>query len=120
MRRVLFSIIFIISASAVGSAQGFTYYFPQIADGPTWQTTIFVSNAMASGSGAATITLTKSDGTPFMANWIDEMGNNVTSGGNVIAVTLAADTLHGRKPPKRWRKISFKYFSAAIFRDVIR
>jgi len=90
MRRVLFSIIFIISASAVGSAQGFTYYFPQIADGPTWQTTIFVSNAMAAGTGAATITFTKSDGTPFMANWIDEMGNNVTAGGNVISLSLAS------------------------------
>jgi hypothetical protein len=90
MRPVLLTIIFIISASAVGSAQGFTYYFPQIADGPTWQTTIFVSNAMAAGTGAATITFTKSDGTPFMANWIDEMGNNVTAGGNVISVALAS------------------------------
>src|SRR3989442_1981204 len=92
MRPVLFSIILIISASAVGSAQGFTYYFPQIADGPTWQTTIFVSNAMATGTGTATITFTKSDGTPFRANWIDEMGNNVTAGVNAfIAPLISAD-----------------------------
>jgi hypothetical protein len=90
MKRALLSIIFIISASAVGSAQTFTYYFPQVVDGTTWQTTIMLSNTMATGTGVATITFTKSDGTPFMANWIDEMGNNVTAGGNTITASLRA------------------------------
>ncbi len=90
MRRVLLSVVFIISVSAVGTAQQFTYYFPQIAIGPGWMTTIFLSNAMATGGGRATIILTKSDGTAFRSNWVDEMGNNVTEGTNVIVVELAS------------------------------
>ncbi len=90
MRRVLLSVVFILSVSAVGSAQQFTYYFPQIAVGPGWMTTIFVSNAMAAGGGRATIILTKSDGTPFRSNWVDETGNNVTDRTNVIVVELAS------------------------------
>jgi hypothetical protein len=52
-------------------------------------TTIFISNTMTSGTGAATIILTKSDGTPLKANWLDEMGNNVTNNNNAIGVQLA-------------------------------
>jgi hypothetical protein len=89
MKRGLLSIVFILSASAVGSAQQITYYFPQLAIGGGWMTTIFVSNTMAKGTGAATIMFTRSDGTPLMSNWFDEMGNNATRGGNAIAVQLA-------------------------------
>jgi hypothetical protein len=90
MKRLLVSIVFIIASGAAGSAQSITYYFPQVAIGGGWMTTIFISNTMTSSAGAATIVLTKSDGTPFNANWLDEMGNNVTNNNNVIGVQLAS------------------------------
>ncbi len=90
MKRVLFTIIFVLAASAIGSAQSFTYYFPQIAAGDSWRTTIFISNATAAGNAVGSITFTKSDGSPFAANWVDEMGNNVSGGGNTIPFQLAA------------------------------
>src|SRR5215467_13211398 len=90
MKRLLLSTVVIIGCSVVGSAQSITYYFPQVAIGGGWMTTIFVSNTMTSSAGAATIFLTKSDGTPFNANWLDEMGNNVTNNGNVIGVQLGS------------------------------
>src|SRR5947207_410222 len=87
MKRVLFSMIFILAASAIGSAQ--TFYFPQIAAGGGWRTTVFVSNAKAAVTANGTITFTKSDSAPFAANWVDEAGTNVTGGGNVISFQLA-------------------------------
>lgn len=90
MKRVLFSAIFIFATSAMASAQAFTYYFPQIAAGGGWRTTIFVSNTAASGTASGSITLTKSDASPFAANWVDESGNNVGGGSNVIPFQLAA------------------------------
>ena len=90
MRRVFLSIVFILSASAVGSAQQFTYYFPQVVIGGGWMTTLFLSNTMATGTGIATIIFTKSDGTPFKAAWFDEMGNNVTKGSNGFTINLGS------------------------------
>lgn len=95
MKRVLFSLVLIFAASALGSAQSFTYYFPQIAAGvgpagDAWRTTIFVSNATATGVANGSITFTKSDGSAFYANWVDESGNNVSGGGNVIGFQLPA------------------------------
>jgi hypothetical protein len=90
MRRVFLSIVFILSASAVGSAQQFTYYFPQVVIGGGWMTTLFLSNTMATGTGTATIIFTKSDGTPFNAAWFDEMGNNVTKGSNGFTINLGS------------------------------
>jgi hypothetical protein len=90
MKRLLLGTVFIIAGSVVASAQSITYYFPQVAVGGGWMTTIFISNTMTTGAGAATITFTKSDGTPFRADWLDEMGNNVTNGNNVIGVRLAS------------------------------
>ncbi len=87
MRRILFGVICILSFSRVGSAQQFTYYFPQIAIGPGYITTIFLSNATATGGGRATIIFTKSDGTPFRSDWV---GKNVTEGTNAIVVELAS------------------------------
>src|SRR5262249_13665073 len=40
-------------------------------------------------SGTASIMLTKSDGAPLTADWIDERGNNVSNGSNFISVVLA-------------------------------
>src|SRR6185369_7395062 len=89
MKRVWMSLILITFVSAVASAQSFTYYFPQVASGDGWRTTIFVSNATAAGTANGSITFTQSDGGPFFSNWIDEGGNNVTGGGNVISFQLA-------------------------------
>jgi len=88
MKRVLLSVIFAFAVCSVGSAQSFTYYFPQVASGDGWRTTIFISNAMASAPASGVIAVVKSDGTPFFANWIDETGTNVTLGSDIIAFTL--------------------------------
>ncbi len=92
MRRVLLTVVFMIAASSVCSAQGqFTYYFPQVAIGGGWTTTIFISNASAPGTTASgAITFTKSDGSPFNANWVDESGNLVGGGGNTIGFQLGS------------------------------
>src|SRR5947209_7569808 len=90
MKRVLFSMVFVLAASAMASAQSFTYYFPQVAIGGGWRTTIFISNATATSGASGTITFTKTDATAFNSNWTDEMGNNVTSGGNTISFSLAS------------------------------
>jgi len=90
MKRVLFTLFLIAAASAFASAQSFTYYFPQVAAGSGWRTTIFISNATGAGTANGSITFTRSDGGPFSANWVDEAGTNVTGGGNVIAFQLAA------------------------------
>jgi hypothetical protein len=90
MKRVLLILVLIFSASAIGSAQSFTYYFPQVAAGGGWLTTIFISNASAGGPANGTITFTRSDGSPFAANWLDEGGNNASGGGNTIAFSLAS------------------------------
>ena len=90
MKRLLLSTVFIIAASVAASAQSITYYFPQIAVGGGWKTTIFITNTMTSGAGAATISFTQSDGIPFRAVWLDEMGNNVSNDTNTIGVQLAS------------------------------
>jgi hypothetical protein len=87
MKRVLFTLVFIFAASAVGSAQSFTYYFPQIAVGAGWRTTIFLSNATASPA-TATLTFTGNDGGAFFNNWLDETGNNISAGGAMFTVNL--------------------------------
>jgi hypothetical protein len=87
MKRVLFSMVLILAASAVASAQSFTYYFPQVAVGAGWRTTIFLSNATASPA-SATLTFTGNDGGPFNNNWLNENGNNLSNGGATFTVNL--------------------------------
>ena len=90
MKRVLFSLVFIVAASTVASAQAFTYYFPQIAIGGGWRTTIFLTNATASPA-SATVTFTGNDGGLFWNNFTDENGNTVTGNGNFkFSLTLAS------------------------------
>ena len=89
MKRVLFSLAFIIAVSAAASAQSFTYYFPQVAVGGGWRTTVFLSNATA-GPASGSITFTANNGSPFFTNWLDENGNNLTNGNNVINFQLAS------------------------------
>ena len=91
MKRVLLTVALMIAASSVCSAQQFTYYFPQVAIGGGWKTTIFVSNASAPGTTASgSITFVKSDGSPFSSVWTDESGNVVSGGGNVISFQLGS------------------------------
>jgi hypothetical protein len=94
MKRVLFSVLLIAAASAAASAQSFTYYFPQIAAGDAWRTTIFISNASPSGVASGVITLSTSSGEPFNANWTDETGGNASGGGSTIPFQLAAGQSH--------------------------
>jgi hypothetical protein len=89
MKRVLLSLVLIVAASAVASAQSFTYYFPQVAVGAGWRTTIFLSNATASPA-SATVTFTANNGSAFFNNWLDEGGNNVSRGNNSFSVALAS------------------------------
>ena len=88
MKRFLLSVVFVLAASAVCSAQ--TFYFPQVAvgtfNGGAWKTTIFLSNAKAD-TASGVVTLTKSDATAFVSTWVDEMGN-VVSNGNTIPFQL--------------------------------
>jgi hypothetical protein len=88
MKRVLFSFILMLGASAVGSAQTAIFYFPQIAVGDSWRTTIFISNPRADKVASGTLTFTTSAGGPFNANWLDEMGNNVSGGSNSLSFQL--------------------------------
>jgi len=90
MKHVLYTVCLILLLSGVGSAQSFTYYFPQIAAGDGWRTTIFLTNATASGVANGSLTFTKSDGSPFNANWVDEGGNNVSGGVSTINFQLGA------------------------------
>jgi hypothetical protein len=90
MKRLFLSTVFVIAGSVVASAQSITYYFPQVAVGGGWMTTIFITNTMTNSPGTVTISFTRSDGTPFKVDWFDEMGNNLTNGNNVIAVPLGA------------------------------
>ena len=86
MKRVLFSLIFILSASVVASAQ--TFYFPQIAAGDGWMTTIFLSNATADKVASGTVTFTTSSGEPFNGHFVDTSWNNVANG-NTIPFQIA-------------------------------
>jgi hypothetical protein len=94
MKRTILLVCILLVSSVVCSAQQFTYYYPQIASGiyseGFWQTTIFVTNANAIGSGAASgsITFTRDDGTPYNMTWVDERGQQVASG-NVVPFQLS-------------------------------
>jgi hypothetical protein len=90
MKRVLFTLILILMVNVVASAQSFTYYFAHVAAGGGWRTTIFISNATATGVASGLIAFVKSDGGVFPSNWVDEAGNNVSGGTDIIAFQLAA------------------------------
>jgi len=88
MKRVLSIFVLMLAGAAAASAQGFTFYFPQIAAGGGWRTTIFLTNATATDGASGRISFGTSAAAPFNANWVDEMGNNVSGGGNVIEFQL--------------------------------
>src|SRR5215471_15754074 len=90
MKRVLSILVLMFAGAAAASAQALTYYFPQIAAGGNWRTTIFISNATAAGGASGRISFATSAAAPFNANWVDETGNNVSGGGNTIDFQLGA------------------------------
>lgn len=92
MKRVLLTLVWILTATVVCSAQK-TFYFPQIADGiqtdgVSWKTTLFITNTAAANAsnGDVTITFTTSQGAPF---GIAFTGTGFTSSGNTVSMTIA-------------------------------
>jgi hypothetical protein len=77
-----------MAGSVVASAQ-YTYYLPQVAIGSgtnvTWQTTIFLTNATAPGTAAASgsVTFNQDDGSAFNVSFVDLNGNPVGSGNTI-------------------------------------
>jgi hypothetical protein len=92
MKRSLWTPIWIVAATITCSAQN-TSYFPQIADGQAggtaWTTVIAVTNPAATGTSAATgtITFTQDNGTPFNIVFTTPQGPPVGSG-NTISFQL--------------------------------
>ena len=61
MKRVLLSVIWILTATVICSAQT-SFYFPQVADGIqsdgiSWKTTLFVTNPAVVGTANAAVTI---------------------------------------------------------------
>ena len=88
MKRVLFSLVWILSATVICSAQT-TFYFPQVADGIqsdgiSWKTTIFITNT---GVAPADVKMefTTSSGAPF--NLLFD-GSGFTSSGNTVTFQI--------------------------------
>ena len=83
MKRVVLSILLILTISAVCSAQT-TFYYPHVANGvlgnTVWKTTIFLTNPASSGTASGTITFSRDGATPeaagteFPIAFVDESG----------------------------------------------
>src|SRR5262245_42360615 len=95
MKRSVLTLVFVLSASAVASAQT-TLYFPQVANGffgsQSFKTTILLANPGGAGSpavsGAITLTNTGPNGGPLNVPFVNSAGAPVGSG-NVIPFQLA-------------------------------
>src|SRR6185503_771344 len=98
MKRVLFTLFLILTATLVCSAQ--TIYFPHVSNGvqsanAIWKTTILLTNPASSGSASGSVTFTKENavlsgaGTAFNLSFRDENGTPV-SVGNTIPFQIAA------------------------------
>src|SRR4030095_15272795 len=89
MKRAFLFLVFFFVSAMVCQAQT-TLYFPQVADGGGWRTTILITNPAANGSNLAsvTITFTKSNGTAFNLAFVDSSGTPV-GGGNTLGLQVA-------------------------------
>ncbi len=89
MKRVLWILIWILTATVLCSAQTI-FYFPQVADGGGWKTTIFITNPAAANANLSnvTITFTKSNGTAFNVAFVDAAGSPAGSG-NTLSFQIA-------------------------------
>jgi len=92
MKRVVWTLFWILTATVICSAQS-TFYFPQIADGVqgggvTWKTTVFITNPAAVGtaSTAVQIDFTTSTGAAFNLQFD---GTGFTVNGNSVTMTIS-------------------------------
>jgi hypothetical protein len=87
MKRVILSLVWFFAFALVCSAQT-TFYFPHVADGAGWKTTIFLTNpggAVANGD----VRFTASSGAALDLAFVDENGAPVGAG-NMIPFSVAA------------------------------
>jgi len=88
MKRGLWTLLWIVAATITCSAQNMSY-FPQIADGQAggivWTTAIAITNPAATGTSAATgtITFTQDNGTAFNSVFTNLQGQPVGSGNTI-------------------------------------
>jgi hypothetical protein len=99
MKRVPVIVFWILTATAVCSAQT-TFYYPHVANGVLngvniWKTTIFLTNPASSGTASGTITFTKDNtnsalaGSPLNISFTDQDGAPA-GGGNTITFSVPA------------------------------
>ena len=98
MKHILQTLIAIAASAAVSSAQN-PIYLPQVADGVqaggiAWRTIIAVTNPAATGSTAAsgTVTFTQDNGTAFNVSFTDVFGQPVGSGNTIPFQVSGAQT----------------------------
>jgi hypothetical protein len=98
MRRIFWSVVWILSTCVFCSAQT-TLYFPQIANGfvtngTVWVTAIAITNTAAPGSPTAsgTIALTQDNGSPWTVSFNDEQNRPVASGSSIPFQVAGAQT----------------------------
>ena len=79
------------SVAAVTAQPSLTevFYFPQIADGGQFSTTMFLTNPASSGTATITIGFTRSDGTPLDVSFVDSNGQSFNGS---ISLQLAGGT----------------------------
>lgn len=92
MKRVLWTLIWILTATVVCSAQT-TFYYPHVVNGvlgtSVWKTTIFLTNPASSGTASGTITFTQDNsdigaaGSPFTISFTDQDGAPAGSGATI-------------------------------------
>src|SRR5262245_1347445 len=89
MKRAFLFLVFLFASAMVCSAQT-TLYFPQVADGGGWRTTLLITNSAAPSTNLAnvTITFTKSTGAAFNLSFVDSSGTPV-GGGNTLGFQVA-------------------------------
>jgi hypothetical protein len=83
MKRVVFSLIWILSATLIASAQT-TFYYPHVVNGVqgpvTWKTTILLTNPASAGVVSGTISFTRDN------------SNNLNFAGSPMTLTLTDET----------------------------
>src|SRR5262245_4411922 len=87
MKKIVWSLLGILSAAVVCSAQNTTLYFPQIADGAqgggiVWVTGLGITNPAPPGSPAVNVTIafTQDSGGPLNTTLVNDQGVLIGSG----------------------------------------
>ena len=75
MKRVVLTLIWILTATLIASAQT-TFYYPHVVNGVqgavTWKTTILLTNPASAGTASGTITLTDRKSTRLNSSHIQK------------------------------------------------